>query len=312
MKFIYKILIIIAVIGMALISGHAESDNIMLPSRFKISAIPETNTIPLNRKLKVAVEVECEGKAGEYIVSEPYIEKFNNLHLISTAVENLVENSTDNTNHKIIRKRYIYTLKPDTLGLAYFPKAKVAVSDTNGNIVEQLENPAVPITIIDPVYPKNYKPLYIAIIVIISLLIVAVLLLYFMKKYRLKKEAEKKRLEELEKASIPIEEKYLADIEKIFDESETASEFYDKISKLIKKYIGEKFNIKIKGRASSEIVDSLKGIENLDNKVIDNLKAILDEADAVKYARETVDISSKASFRNKVSEFINNSSEKKV
>lgn len=282
------------------------NQTILTPQRFKISSIPETNYVPLNKKFTVKVEIIYQGFPGQYVISEPYIEKLHNLELIATSVENIVESVSTNTNIKLIKRFYIYTLSPKSLGLAYFPKITVAIADKKGNPIEQLETPAVPINIIEPVYPRDYSTLYVILISISVIIIFGVLILYLMKRYKLKKEAERKRLEELEKARIPMEDEYIKALLKKEEQIKEATQFYDESIKLLKEYLEEKFDIKIREKSTAEIISLVSSIEDLNENQIELLKSILEESDIVKYAQETVDASKKNRFKEKLKEFFQN------
>ncbi len=288
-------------------SGWGQTNQLLpIPQKFKISSIPETNYVPLNKKFTVKVEIVYQGLPGQYVISEPYIEKLHNLELVATSVENVVESVSTNTNIKLIKKYYLYTLSPKSLGLAYFPKVTVAIADKKGNPVEQLEAPAVPVNITEPVYPKDYSTFYIIVTVIFVIIILGILALYLMKKYKLKKEAERKRLEELEKARIPVEDKYIKELLQKDEQIKNPVQFYSEAIKLLKDYLEEKYNIKIKEKSTAEIINLIKSIEELNENQIEVLKSILEESDIVKYAQESVDTFKKNKYKEKIKEFLEN------
>jgi len=193
---------------------------------------------------------------------------------------------------------------PKSLGLAYFPKVTVAIADRKGNPIEQLEAPAVPITIGEPVYPTDYSKIYIFMIILFSIIIIGLTGLYFWKKYKLKKEAERRKLEEMEKAKIPIEDKYIKDLIQKDEQIRAPNQFYSEAAKLVKDYIEEKYQIRVKDKSTTEIINLLKTIKEISEEQLTIIKSILEESDIVKYAQGSVDISRKTEYKERIKSFL--------
>jgi len=263
---------------------------------FKANVIPETNKIYLNKNLNVKIQIEWIGKLNEYSISEPYIEKFYNFELISTSVENIVTPLTNSKNFNIIRKIYTYNLKPTSLGMAYFPKSKITIMDKNGNIVEELETPSINIEILKPLKKINYKPFLIIILIIFLLSILFVLFFHFYKKYKLKKEEEQRLKVEQEKSKIPIEFKYISQLNEKYDIIKNPKEFYYSCDKILKNYIEEKFQLKIKEKSTFEIINILTE-KGLAKEFTEKINKILEEIDLVKFASKVVNEIDKSNLK---------------
>ncbi len=248
---------------------------------FSISARVSTNKVALNQNFKVTVEIKAEGNINDYIFSTPFIDKLHNMEIIGTASENTTSPSSV-SNRIISVKKYIYTLKPTSIGMAYFPKILVSITDKKGNIVAQIDTQAIPIEILEPVVQKDYKIIY---IVIALFLIIGLGVLIFIK-FKLMLKEKKENISESNTEEINTEEQYLNEINEELNKDRLNKEKIELSIKILKKYLEEKYGLRIRNKSSKEIEKILNEI-NVNNKerIIDLIK----KTDLIKYAQEEPD-----------------------
>ncbi len=261
---------------------------------FSISATISTNKIPLNKNFKVTLEIKVKGDMQNYIISSPFIDKMHNMEIIGTASENTTIPSAM-SNQIVSIKKYIYTLKPSSIGMAYFPKVLVSVSDKKGNLVSQLDAPAIPIEVLEPLQKKSYKILYVIISIIIILALAGLIFFKYKKFILQRKETEEVVVE------ISIEDKYLDVIEKEKNIDRLNKDKIDAFTKLLKSYLEEKYKLKIKNKSLNEISNIFEGTEIKDK---DKILNILKDVDLIKYALEEPDAKKTEEIINSIIEII--------
>lgn len=260
-------------------SGIMENSDLQ---KFKITAIADTKKIPLNKKFQVIVTVSYIGKPGDYIITEPYIEKYHNLDLIGNSTETSVKTSSEASNKKKIIKKYVFILKPQSLGQAYFPIVRITVSDSKGNLLTKLTTQAIPITVTEPVVEKEYSFLYLTVIIIVLILFGAFLVFNYLNKLKKKKEDEKKK-KELKIQKSPEDEFFqeIKNVEKLKD--------IEKLSlsiSILKKYFQKKFHSNFKDKSTDEIIHYFEKNKLFTRDMINQLEAILKNSDLIKFASE--------------------------
>ncbi len=254
---------------------------------FFMSASVSTNKIPLNKSFKVTLEIKINGIITNYVLSEPFISKMHNMEIIGTASENF---TVSKSNQTIFIKRYIYTLKPESLGMAYFPKVLLSVADKKGNILTQLDTQPIPVEIIEPI--KKNKNSFLILYIIIFLIIGCTI---FFLLTKLHKNREKDKKSEIQEEKIIIEDKYINKLDEIINENILNKEKINKLTRLLKNYLEEKYNIKIKNKSTDEILNIISNIP-----YNEEISILLKESDLIKYALEEPDNSTIDKFKNNI------------
>ncbi len=208
-KVIFLILIIIS--NYFILTGQTEQNY----QKFKISALADAKEIPLNQQFNVTVTISYIGSPGEYIVSEPYVENYNNLMLMGNSTENVIRNSTENSNLKEVVKNYIYTLKPESLGQAYFPIVRVSISDNKGKLLTELNTQAIAVSIVDPIVQRNYNPLFIITLILLILGAMGYAGFRYYQMIQHKKEEKQKQEEALKLQSQTPEKEFYQEFDNL-------------------------------------------------------------------------------------------------
>ena len=254
--------------------------------KFKITALFRTNRVPLNREFDVTVSVNYIGEPGEYIITDPLVEKYHNMKQVKSSTENITRKSTENTNQKEIIKNYIFTLKPLSLGQAYFPAVRITVSDKKGNLINELSTQPITITIEEPVIKRDFSTLLWVTGIILIILVPGFFLTKYILKQKKKKEEEKRLEEEKLKAIKTPEQEFSEEFNKISQLKDT-----EKLSfaiNILKNYLQKKFKYNFKDKSSNELINYFQE-KKLKTEIISNLKDILDTADMIKVAAEKPD-----------------------
>ncbi len=264
--------------------------------KFKITAVFRTNRVPLNREFDVTVSVSYIGEPGDYIITVPFIEKYHNMEQVKSSTENLTRKSTENTNQKEIIKNYFFTLKPMSLGQAYFPAVRITVSDKKGNLINEMSTQPITITIEEPEVERDYFTLLWVTGIVLIIFGPGFFLIKYILKQKKKREEEKRLKEEQLKARKTPEQEFSEEFKKIPKLNDT-----NKLSfaiNILKKYLQQKFNYNFKDKSSKELINYFQE-KKIKAEIISNLKDILDTADMIKFAAEKPDLK-------KVNKILNN------
>ena len=266
--------------------------------KFKITAIAEKRNIPLNREFKVTITVIYAGEPGDYIITDPYVEKFHNLELVGNSTESLVKTPTNKNSLKEVIKNYIYILKPESLGQAYFPIVRITVSDNKGNLINELATQPISITIEEPVIKRDYSSLFTIIIIILVILTIGFFLTQYILKRKKKKEEEKRLEEERLKNIKTPEQEFSEEFKKIRELKDI--EKLSSATSLLKIYFRKKFNYNFKDKSTNEIIKYFQKNKIIKPEIIDDLQEILKESDLIKFAAEKPDTQKIETLTNKL------------
>ena len=251
--------------------------------QFKIKAVTDTRKIPLNHQFNVTVTVSYLGVPGNFIITDPYVEKYHNLELVGNSTESLVKTPTNN-NLKEVIKKYVYILEPQSLGQAYFPIVRITISDNKGNLLNELATQPISITVTEPVIERNHSRIIIMIIIILLVLGTGFILAYYLIKQKKKKE-EERRLKEEQLKNIKTPEQEFSEEFKKIQELKDIGTLSSAIS-LLKLYFQKKFNYNFKDKSTNEIIKYFQRNKNVKPEITDDLEKILKESDLIKFAAE--------------------------
>ncbi|MBU1628057.1 hypothetical protein KKB18_11880, partial [bacterium] len=184
---------------------------------------------------------------------------------------------------QIILNHYGFIMKPEKVGTSAIGPVSIKYTNKETGEEKSLSTSPISITITRPLKDNLYllkiSGKYIGFALIIALITFSII--NFIKKKRL----ERKRLRELE--SLPtLEEIYVKDLKSIYATLQTIGkkEYCSKISQTLKKYIEEKFDIKLTGATSDSIFSMTTTIDLLKQESVDLLISIFDFCDNVKFA----------------------------
>lgn len=236
-----------------------------------------TTKIPLNRTLELKVILKWSDGLNRYEVIRFGEPTLTNFKIIESAVSSRSEANKGRTD---IIKEYIFTLKPQSLGMGYVEGVEVKVRDNMDSLVENLETQRISIEITDPI-PEGTKLTRKGLYIVLGIIIVLVgagiaFLLYRGKKYKEKQE--------LLAMPQPVEKKYLDELKRAFNlQHPNLRDDFFTLSKLLRHYLEEKFSIPALGLTTEEINEALEKLP-LDENQINNIKQILIHSDEIKFS----------------------------
>jgi hypothetical protein len=234
--------------------------------------------LPENDTLVFTAIIDLSDNPLEYDFQIKEPPKVSNLTLVKSSSGNKTI-VVDGQN----RYQRIYTMEylPTTIGMAYINPAYLTVYHKPTQTTKILTTERLSIEVKEPVLPKNYKGLLIALVVIIllsSILVVA----YFLVRRR------KNQKEDDNKSRIVLEQLYLEKVKELRDMMAKGdiTGFFDLIPLIMRDYLSEKFSIPAKGMASSELLGRLESL-GIGGKDLSSLSESLAVCDRIRFARES-------------------------
>ncbi|MBU1077076.1 MAG: hypothetical protein KKH98_07280, partial [Spirochaetes bacterium] len=162
-KITTTVIFVLLILNLSSAPGLFSAEN---RQKFKITARAEVQEISLNRNFRVIIEISYLGKPGDYNITDPQLEMYHNLVTTGSSSETEVEAPSGQDQGQEVHKRYIFNLKGESLGQAYFPRAHISVNDPKGILLNELTTQPIPITVIEPIKKRDYTPLIIVTLVL--------------------------------------------------------------------------------------------------------------------------------------------------
>ena len=226
-----------------------------------MSAEPKTNTfvglsvnvssikVSQNQNFTVNININYDNDHN-YQFESPILSGTRNCEIMGTGVGN----SVVLTNGKSINvRKYSYTLKPTSMGQAYF--GSVSIRYVLNSSTNTLYTKDVPVTVTLPKIKKKSKlPIILGTILII--LLIGWLVFFISLKLKERKKQKQISLEKEREASITLEEKkyqIFLTLKEDKDKLDTEGYFF-RLVKILKDYLMEKFEIKQKSLTEKEVL----------------------------------------------------------
>ena len=255
-------------------SVHAQSDS--SATRIEISTEVEKTKVPLNRSMKLFVTLSWTGDQDRYSVVDFDNPALTNFDIVGTATVNRSEVIANRTH---VFKEYVYTLRPRELGMSYVEGVIVKYRDTVLDREENLVTQRIAIEVVDPLPdPKEARPLWqYGILVLGFFLMVGLILVWRRRRTRAEEEVE------LTPAP-PLEESYLELLRNEVNlEHPDLREDFAALSRLLRRYLTERFQIRALEGATDELVSDLTETE-LEEHQAASTKEILTRCDEIKFS----------------------------
>ena len=278
-KFCLLIYIFLILMGRVFSVSAQDSSQVISESTIKVYTEIEKKQVPLNRTLKFTVRVEWVGDLGRYKISElenPLIENFD-IYSTSTADRRMSEGGVAKAS-----KIYEFTLTPKTLGMGYVESVVVKYIDTETGEGHHLITNRLDIEVIDSIpdpvangWMKKMLPFFVLVLVIL----VVVCILLWRRKQKISKETEIVEV-------VPLEEEFLTMLKESIDPNSpdlNVNENFSLLSKILRNYLTQKYEIAAMELTSDELVTSLKNTK-LPDDLTNNIKYILQVCDLAKFA----------------------------
>jgi len=248
-------------------------------TNIKVTATVSAKEVPLNRTLKFSVIIEWTGDFKRYQISELENPVIENFEILSTSTTD--RRSSEGGVEKAA-KIYDFGLKPESLGMGYIESAFVKYIDIETGEGYSLITNRLDVKVTDPVAePGSKKWLIKWIILAFVMAVIFIVLLSWQRKI---KEQKRKEAESLK--VVPLEEEYLSMLRESLDLNSpeiSINESFAKLSKIIRKYLSQKYQIPALESTTEEVISNLSEFE-LDQTVINNIQEILKVSDLAKFA----------------------------
>lgn len=253
-------------------------DTTHLDHAVKISASITPQKVPLNTTATLTVQLICEGLLDSiqvFPIKEPIL---TNLEIIGTASGDRAIGGQ--TGKQSIRE-IIYTLRPKSLGMAYVESVLIQYEDKTAKRLRELRTPRLAVEVIEPIPEKKGNTLFWFFLLATIFLVLGIIFgIQILRQ-------EKTPLPQPEEKPL-LEEKYLLELKDIREKAlQNLSEAFSLLSKLFRKYLGEKFHIFALETTTSDLIASLSGLPIKDEHVR-QIEDFFTKADVIKFSGQSI------------------------
>ena len=245
-----------------------------------ISALVNKTKIPLDKELKFTVTLSWNKKLLDITPDTPEPPTFENF----INAGNFFSSDTKSTiDGQITSNHYGFILKPERVGNGSIGPVSITYMNNETGEEKTLTTSSIEVTITKPLADKLYLLKvfikYFAIILVLALIIIVVI------KVINKKREERERIKDLNSRPT-VEEKYIKKLQALYSTRQIIGdkEYCSKISQILRKFIENKFELKLTGSTTDKILSTLTSIDLLKQDSVDLLISIFDFCDNVKYA----------------------------
>ncbi|MEE9169750.1 MAG: hypothetical protein V3U73_08280 [bacterium] len=245
-------------------------------TRIEISTSVEKTQVPLNRTMKLFVILSWIGDPDRYSIVDFDNPALTNFDIVGTATVNRSE-VIDNQTH--VYKEYVYTLKPRELGMSYVEGVIVKCRDTVLNREENLVSQRISVETVDPLPdPKEATPIWqYAIPALVLLALTGSVLLWLRRRRRAAEEIEIPQ-------GPPLEEAYLQNLGSDINlEHPNLNDDFATLSRLLRRYLTEKFQIRVLEGTTEDLVLELGEID-LEDHQVSSIRELLTRCDEIKFS----------------------------
>ncbi len=256
-----------------------------LDTQIQLHTYLEKNRVPLNREVVYHVELSWTGELSRFQIVEAVEPVVTNLKLRGSGSSNRFYTDEDGQPYSI--KRITYYFLPKEMGMAYIDGVTVKYQDnlTNEKNILPAQRLGAEITEPLPEESPGIAPANIVIFILAGLFVV--ILIFFLWRYFQQRKAEKAR--ELEKPLSP-EQKYLDRMKDTIDpESESTRKNFEILSKLLQRYLTEKYQLQDSALNYDVIREKLEQ-DGIDKALLEKLKLFYDRSELSKYAGEEITV----------------------
>lgn len=245
-------------------------------TNISISASVDQTKIPLNRMLKLKVTLAWIGEPGTFTVLNFNDPVLSNLEVTGTSISNRTEAQKKDT--RVIRE-YEYSLKAESLGMAYVDSISVKVLNNQTDTEEILQTRRIPVEIVDPIPEKNKERNWLLFLVMfLTAAVITFLSLISIRKKKQRDRAQPSVIQE------PLENKYLDELRNNWDlDNLNLREDFSALSRLLRRFLTEKFKIRAMEATTDELVEELKSTAMQENQ-IQSVSDILSRTDEIKFS----------------------------
>ncbi|HDL19602.1 MAG TPA: hypothetical protein ENH29_11155 [Bacteroidetes bacterium] len=241
-------------------------------SQIRIATSVNQTKVPLNRNLQLRVVVSWVGNSDRFDVLNFDNPALTNFEIIGTA-------TTSRTEIDTVYKEYDYTLKPNQLGMAYVEGVVVKAYDKVLAKDESLVTQRIPVEVIEAV-PEPGETDLTWLFVVLTIFVISIFVWFIIRQQKKRKKAHTVAVEQ----AIPLETRFLEDLRGQFSlDHPDLHEDFSRLSKLLRRYLTEKFKIRGMEATTNELPQLLAGTALEPNR-IESVREILIRSDEIRFS----------------------------
>lgn len=261
---------------------HAQDSLRVAEGNIRLSSSVDLTRVPFNRTLQFTIQLEWHGDQDRYEIhpfKNPIVQNFE---IIGNASSNRVA-MTEGKPTAV--QEYSFTLKPISMGMGYIEGIIIKYSD---NIKDyRLTTNRIEVEVVDPLPEPGSKSWLLWLLIPLLLFVAAVVVWELLRR---KKEREMILASEKAAHAVSPERRYLDELQSIdlLDPELDIVESFSRISRILKCYIRDKFNIPALEITTEEMAAALAEKE-VDAKFVAETEKILKSADIIKFSGRRVE-----------------------
>jgi hypothetical protein len=233
--------------------------------------------VPQNFTVKFILKISWQGDLQRYEIKKVDQPVLTNLEMVGSSASNWVG---EVAGVKQAIKTYEFILKPVSLGMAYIDGMIVDYHDKMYDEPHSLVTNRLEVKVIEPLAEKSNRVLVLTVSGILFLIIVSGGTMMLIKRKR-EREAE---LRNKVITIAPPEDKYLEELSQGVDlKSHNAGEAFSALSKILRRYLSERYHIPALEVTTHEITSELSKLA-VSEKIIEQVQEALQSCDVAKFS----------------------------
>jgi len=185
-------------------------------------------------------------------------------------------------------REYTFSLKPEAIGMGYVEPMIIKYTDRVADADYRLTTNRIEVRVVDPI-PEKGSPVWL--LWVFGFIIITAGAFLIVKSMASKKARQQKLEQEMAQKSVPIEEQYLQELKAAVDLNEPTldgAKVFSLLSKMLRRFLHERFNAPGLEATTSEVKQFLYD-ERFDDRIVNEIKEILSNADIIKFSGKPVD-----------------------
>ncbi len=254
-------------------------------SEIRLNAFLQETEVPQNRLGQLVVQVQWSGDPDRYEVHRLENPVLQNFEIQGSGSANRV--ATVNGVQTAIRE-YTFSLKPEAIGMGYVEPMIITYTDKVAEADYRLTTNRLQVRVIDPI-PEKGSPTWL--FGLIGFVLLVVVIFFIVKGMASKKAQKEKAAQEKAEVSVAIEERYLQELKASVDLNEPTldgAKVFSQLSKMLRRFLRDRFNAPGLEATTSEVTQFLYD-ERFDDRIVNEIKEILSNADIIKFSGKPVD-----------------------
>lgn len=237
----------------------------------------DRNEVPQNQRVTFTIRISWQGDLDRYEIGTLEKPILNNLEILSTSSSNWVG---ETEGIKRATKTFDFLLRPMELGMAYIDAMIIEYRDSQYDEKHSLVTNRLEVKVVDPILESDNTLWFVSGAALLVIALVAMGGVSFLKR----KKAKVAELRKQELAAIPVEVAFLSELnEKIDLKSADPVASFSELSKLLKRYLSEKYQIAALETTSREIRDGLNRV-GVSEKLLEQTDEVLKSCDIAKFS----------------------------